>query len=212
MYEIILYDTEDGRCPVQELLDSLEPKLLAKTLRTIDLLEMNGPLLREPYSKPLENGIFELRTKQGSDITRVLYFFIVGKKAVLTNGFKKNRRRHQRQKKNWQRSIKQIMNGGMAMSSYKDYKKRALQNSEVKAEYDALQPEYDIIQAMIDARVQQNMTQKDLSTKTGITQADISRIENGTRNPSLSMVKKLAHGLGMQLKLEFVPMPTKNKM
>ena len=43
-------------------------------------------------------------------------------------------------------------------------------------------------------------------------QADISRIENGTRNPSLSMVKKLAHGLGMQLKLEFVPMPTKNKM
>ena len=212
MYEIILYDTEDGRCPVQELLDSLEPKLLAKTLRTIDLLEMNGPLLREPYSKPLENGIFELRTKQGSDITRVLYFFIVGKKAVLTNGFIKNRRRHQRQKRNWQRNIKQIMNGGMAMSSYKDYKKRALQNPDVKAEYDALQPEYDIIQAMIDARVQQNMTQKDLSAKTGITQADISRIENGTRNPSLSMVKKLAQGLGMQLKLEFVPMPTKNKM
>ena len=89
MYEIILYDTEDERCPVQELLDSLEPKLLAKTLRTIDLLEMNGPLLREPYSKPLENG---------------------------------------------------------------------------------------------------------------------------TRNPSLSMVKKLAQGLGMQLKLEFVPMRTKNKM
>nr|WP_330420473.1 helix-turn-helix transcriptional regulator [Agathobacter rectalis] len=98
------------------------------------------------------------------------------------------------------------------MSSYKDYKKRALQNPEVKAEYDALRPEYDIIQAMIDARVQQNMTQKDLSAKTGITQADISRIENGTRNPSLSMVKKLAQGLGMQLKLEFVPMPTKNKM
>ena len=58
MYEIILYDTEDGRCPVQELLDSLEPKLLAKTLRTIDLLEMNGPLLREPYSNPLVSTAF----------------------------------------------------------------------------------------------------------------------------------------------------------
>ena len=79
----------------------------------------------------------------------------------------------------------------------------------VKAEYDALQPEYDIIQAMIDARVQQNMTQKELSTKTGITQADISRIENGTRNPSLNMVKKLAQGLGMQLKLEFIPTTVK---
>ncbi len=98
------------------------------------------------------------------------------------------------------------------MSSYKDYKKRALQNPEVKEKYDALQPEYDIIQAMIDARVQQNMTKNDLSAKTRITQADISRIENGTRNPRQSMVKKLAHGLGMQLKLEFVPMPTKNKM
>lgn len=65
---------------------------------------------------------------------------------------------------------------------------------------------------MIYTRVQQNMTQKDLSAKTGITQADISRIENGTRNPRLSMVKKFAQGLGMQLKLEFVPMPTKNKM
>lgn len=74
MYEIILYDTEDERCPVQELLDSLEPKLLAKTLRTIDLLEMNGPLLREPYSKPLENGIFELRAKQGSEYYKSTVF------------------------------------------------------------------------------------------------------------------------------------------
>lgn len=95
------------------------------------------------------------------------------------------------------------------MSSYKAYKKKALKDSKVKAEYDALQPEYDIIQAMIDARLEQNMTQKELSARTGITQADISRIENGTRNPSLNMVKKLAQGLGMQLKLEFILAPTK---
>ena len=44
MYEIILYDTEDGRCPVQELLDSLEPKLLAKTLRTIDFFVIGKKL------------------------------------------------------------------------------------------------------------------------------------------------------------------------
>lgn len=90
------------------------------------------------------------------------------------------------------------------MSSYKDYKKKVLSNEEVKAEYDALAPEYDLIQAMIDARVSQNLTQKDLSNLTGITQADISRIENGTRNPSLAMLKRIAAGLGMQLRLEFV--------
>ena len=91
------------------------------------------------------------------------------------------------------------------MSSYNDYKKKALQDPDVKAEYDALQSEYDIIQAMIDARNKDGLTQKELSERTGITQADISRIENGTRNPSLKMVKRLANGLGMRLKLEFIP-------
>lgn len=91
------------------------------------------------------------------------------------------------------------------MSSYNDYKKKALQDPDVKAEYDALQSEYDIIQAMIDARNKEGLTQKELSERTGITQADISRIENGTRNPSLKMVKRLANGLGMRLKLEFIP-------
>ena len=90
------------------------------------------------------------------------------------------------------------------MSSYNDYKKEALEDPAVKAEYDALQPEYDIIQAMIDARNQKGLTQRELSERTGITQADISRIESGTRNPSLSMVKRLANGLGMRLKLEFI--------
>lgn len=59
----------------------------AKVLRTVSLLGDSGPTLREPYSKPLDDGIFEIRTKFGSDITRVLYFFVVGKKVILTNGF-----------------------------------------------------------------------------------------------------------------------------
>lgn len=95
------------------------------------------------------------------------------------------------------------------MASYKEYKEKALSNPEVKKEYDALQPEYDVIQAMIDARINQNITQKELSEITGITQADISRIENGTRNPSLGTLKKIAAGLGMQLRLEFVPITAK---
>ena len=95
------------------------------------------------------------------------------------------------------------------MSYYKDYKEKVLKDPEVKKEYDALQPEYDLIQAMIDARISENLTQKELSERTGITQADISSIENGTRNPSLAMLKRLAEGLGMQLRLEFVRKPMK---
>lgn len=91
------------------------------------------------------------------------------------------------------------------MSNYNDYKRKALKDPEVRAEYDALQPEYDIIQAIIGACNKEGLTQKELSDRTGITQADIRRIENGTRNPSLAMVKRLANGLGMRLKFEFIP-------
>jgi phage-related protein len=61
----------------------------AKVLRTVSLLGDSGPGLREPYSKPLDDGIFEIRTKFGSDITRVLYFFVVGKKGHLNELFYK---------------------------------------------------------------------------------------------------------------------------
>lgn len=103
------------------------------------------------------------------------------------------------------------MRGGLNKMNYKQYREQALKSPEVKAEYDVLEPEYDIIQAMVDARLSQDITQKKLSEITGITQADISRIENGTRNPSLNVLKKLAAGLGMRLKIEFVPIGQKDQ-
>lgn len=88
-YEVNFFKKEDGSCPVQEFLDSLDDKMRAKLLVNVALLENNGPQLREPYSKPLGDGIFEVRTQQGNNITRVLYFFYVGGQIVLTNGFVK---------------------------------------------------------------------------------------------------------------------------
>ena len=76
---------------------------------------------------------------------------------------------------------------------------------EFKKEYDAIQPEMDVIRAIVDARTSQNMTQKELAERTGINQADISKLENGPRNPSVNLLKRLADGMGMALKIEFVP-------
>ena len=73
------------------------------------------------------------------------------------------------------------------------------------AEYEALEPEFTIIQAVIDARKKSGLTQKQLSEKTGIDQGDISKIEIGEANPTLSTLKRLASGMGMKLKLEFTP-------
>lgn len=87
MFELELYSTEDGKEPVAEFLDSLDRKMNAKLIGLMELLEEKGTELREPYSAPLEDGIFELRCKLGSNITRTLYFFYVGKRIVVTNGF-----------------------------------------------------------------------------------------------------------------------------
>ena len=79
-----------------------------------------------------------------------------------------------------------------------------MQDPDFRAEWDALEPERQIIRAMMEAREEKHMTQKQLSEATGIHQADISRLENGTANPSLRTLKRLAAGLGMTLKIEFV--------
>lgn len=90
-FEVNFYKKRDDSCPVYEFLESLDYKMRAKVLRLIMILEENGNELREPYSKSLGDGIFELRAKQGNNISRVLYFFVVEQKIILTNGFvKKN--------------------------------------------------------------------------------------------------------------------------
>ena len=86
-FEVEFYETEAGSQPAKDFLESLDVKMRAKMMMTIGLLQDNGYELREPYSKHLSEGIFELRAKVGSDITRVLYFFYVGQNVILTNGF-----------------------------------------------------------------------------------------------------------------------------
>ncbi|MBO5103620.1 MAG: helix-turn-helix transcriptional regulator [Ruminococcus sp.] len=80
-----------------------------------------------------------------------------------------------------------------------------LQDEEFRKEYEAMKPEFVIIQAMIDARKKSGLTQKELSNRTGIAQGDISKLENGNGNPSIKTLQKLAEAMNMTLKLEFVP-------
>lgn len=91
------------------------------------------------------------------------------------------------------------------MKSLKQYKEIQMENPEFAKEYESIQPEMDVIRAIIEARTSQNITQKELAERTGINQADISKLENGTRNPSVNLLKRLADGMGMVLKIEFVP-------
>ena len=87
----------------------------------------------------------------------------------------------------------------------KDYKKEKMRDPVFAKSYEEIQPEMNVIRAIIEARTAQHLTQKELSIRTGIDQAEISKLENGTRNPSIKLLQRLADGLGMVLDISFRP-------
>ena len=89
LFEVEYYEKSDGTYPAEEFILSQDIKMQTKLFHLLELLELKGNELREPYSKSLSDGIFEIRAIQGNNITRVLYFFVVDKKIILTNGFVK---------------------------------------------------------------------------------------------------------------------------
>lgn len=88
---------------------------------------------------------------------------------------------------------------------FDDFLQGQLQDPGIRREYEALQTEHAVNQAMIDARQKSGMTQKELAERTGIAQADISKLEHGNANPSIRTLQRLAKGMGMVLKIEFAP-------
>ena len=92
------------------------------------------------------------------------------------------------------------------MTTFEDFLSEKLQDPEFRAEYEALEPEFNIKMALINARKSSGLTQAELATKCGIAQGDISSIETGNCNPTLNTLQRLANGMSMRLKLEFEPM------
>lgn len=77
------YELENGTCPAEEFILKQDNKMQAKIFKNLELLEIRGNELREPFSKHIEDGIFEIRNKVGNDITRIFYFFVIGQKIYL---------------------------------------------------------------------------------------------------------------------------------
>lgn len=87
MFRIEFYESASGRIPVEQFLLSLDNKMRTKAIHELMLLREKGNALREPYSKALADGLFELRIQQSGNAARIFYFFFIGSKIVLTNGF-----------------------------------------------------------------------------------------------------------------------------
>jgi len=88
-FSVEYYEKSVGSFPAEEFILAQDVKMRAKLFKLLELLESEGNELREPYSKFLNDGVFEIRAIQGNNITRVLYFFVVGRKIILTHRFTK---------------------------------------------------------------------------------------------------------------------------
>lgn len=119
-FEVIFYEDIKGNEPVKDFLIDCDTKMRAKFVGLLEVLEEKGNNLREPYSKYLEDGIFEIRCKIGSDISRILYFFYYEKKIILTNGFIK------KTQKTPQKEIR------LAKNRRKDYIERIERNDHIR--------------------------------------------------------------------------------
>ncbi|MCH4891143.1 type II toxin-antitoxin system RelE/ParE family toxin [Acidaminobacter sp. JC074] len=89
MFDVVFYETRNGKCLVKEFLNLSDAKLRAKLVGILEILGEKCNLLREAYSKFIDDGIFEVRGKVGNDISRILFFFYYDGQIVLTNGFVK---------------------------------------------------------------------------------------------------------------------------
>lgn len=90
------------------------------------------------------------------------------------------------------------------MTNFNDFLAEQMKNDDFRREYEALEPEFTIMQAMIDARNAEGLTQKELSKRSGIAQGDISKLENGNANPSIRTLQRLAAAMGKTLRIEFL--------
>ena len=89
-FKVIYYETEKGKCPIEEFIEARDIKNQSKIFAFLDLLREQGPVLPRPYADILTDGIHELRIKLSGDQIRVLYFFTYKEFIVLTHAFRKN--------------------------------------------------------------------------------------------------------------------------
>ena len=177
----------------------------------LKILEEKGPSIREPYSKHLGEGLYELRCMLRGDAVRVLYFFFRDRIIVLANGFiKKSAKTPRKELEKAKRYMTDFSFKGVAMNiddlrTLDDLHSESMQNPEYAEAWENLQPELAVMRAIIDARSSLGLTQQQVAERTGIAQTEISKLENGTRNPSIKLLQRLAAGLGYTLKIEFVP-------
>lgn len=201
---VVFYEAEDEKY-IENVLEGLPHNYRAKLVAQLEVLEETGRLGKRTCSIALGNGIFEFRYKLNSNCTLAVYFFFYRKDIVLLNVKVKEMRlvtmdTLQLINKRYMKYLSGLGQG----KSLERYKEEQMTNKSFAKAYNIATGTLNMVQQLIEARVRQNISQRDLAKKVGIDQAEISRLENSGRNISLSLLERIAEALNLKLKIQLV--------
>lgn len=182
-----------------------QPKdIRARFLRIVELIAAHGlERVREPYVKHLEGPLWEMRLKGRDRIARAVYVTATDRRVVVVRVFSKKTEKTPR------REIELALRRGGDMSrgriAMRDVAQEWLRDPELRAEYEELEPEFALASALIEARSRAGMTQAQVASAMGTTQAVIARLEGGRVKPSTRTLERFAEATGTRLRIRFVP-------
>ena len=90
------------------------------------------------------------------------------------------------------------------MSDFREHLERSLQDPDFKEEWEAQAPERALMRQIVEARLEEGLSQQELANRCGMKAANLCRLENGNGNPSVATLNKIAQGLGRKLQISFV--------
>lgn len=193
-WKIEFYESANNKSPVLDWFNQQNAKVKARITRVLDLLKEYGITLAEPHVKRLDNKLYEIRAEQNTNIYRVIYFAHTGKRFILLHGFQKKT---------------QMTSNTISWDSIRD---EVLADPEVKAEYDALEEEFQLASHIISLRKSSGLNQRDFAKLVGIKQPHLARIESGKQVPKLETLAKLALKAGYTVEIHFIHSQHKQKV
>ncbi|PAF49232.1 hypothetical protein BKH41_03900 [Helicobacter sp. 12S02232-10] len=187
---------------VDKEIEKLPPKIRARFLKIIGLLEIGGNLVKEPHVKSFGDGLFEIRVKSEEGIARAFFTYEKDKVIIIFQVFIK---KDQKTPKNRVRKSKKDFktNKGVKMN-FEKLKQESMKDPVFKAEWDRLTPYYNLQQQLIEARIKARLTQEEIAQKMKVSQSVVSNFERKELDYRISTLIKYAEACGKKLEINFV--------
>ena len=187
---------------VMKELDELPVDMRAKLDRIIHLIEELGlHNVREPYVKPLQDKLWEMRVKGRDGIARAIYVTVKDRRIVILHAFRKKTQKNT-QGRNSNGPI-QIAGIRVMTIPFSKLRKKWRQDPEFRKEYATLEPEFALAKELIDARADAGLSQEDVAERMGTSQPAVARLESGHK-PSIKTLEKYAEAVGKKVEIHLV--------